>query len=42
MNSVIIGSGFGVIATALRLRTKNHIYRIGVFNVSTYIVQISS
>jgi len=42
MNSVVIGSGFGVIATAPRLKTINHIYRIGVFNVYTYIVQISS
>ena len=42
MNSVIIGSGFGDIAAALRLRAKNHIYRIGVFSISTYIAQISS
>ena len=42
MNSVVIGSGFGDITAALRLRTKNHIYRIGVFNISTYIAQISS
>ena len=42
MNSVVIGSGLGGIIAALRLRTKNHIYRIGVFNISTYIAQISS
>ena len=42
MNSAVIGSGLGDIAAALRLRTKNHIYKIGVFNISTYITRISS